>query len=691
MSQDTDINVEEIDQQREQQRAIKAIKEAETSPNISELINIVPFIEQMGNKYPSYYSKTEKTGAEFLEELGQVVCEEYEIDEDSRKQWVEKAVTGLKLLKAYMNPKSWPWENCSNVHLPIITTAVIQFQARAYDALIGAKGAVQIINTELANMLTPEQIKQKRARADRVEKHMNYQLLYEMEEFEDDLDAMLIELPTIGCTFKKTYYDQVLNRPVSAFVSGLDVVFNYGAKNVESAQRISHIFDLYENDIRKKVHAGVYAESAWDLGSGSGTIQRKSNLSVLDDIDGKNRQATGTNLPRLIIEQHRYVDLNNDGIGEPVVVTVDYESKKVLRITSREKTDAIGRPITVEYFTQFNFFPNPTGGYGIGFNMLMGGINEAAITILNEVIDAGTLANLQGGFIAKRSGMKKGSLTFSMGEYKEVDTYVDDIRKAIMPLEYKGPNQTLYAVLGLLYEYSKLVSSISETMTGQLPASDTPAHTVLALIEEGRKVFSTIHKRIHRAFKKELKKLFRVNSVYLNPDLYFYILGANNIPTDVKMQIAKADYTDTFDVLPVSDPAIMSRAEKMIRAQQVRELVLTDPISSKNPDAIFAATRRFLETVDPFAVDEVYPRPQPKQPQDVPPAMENAGFLIETEGAVLPQQDHQQHLQVHDELVSGPFAPNLTPKGKRILDAHRQQHIAGLYINDKMQETGGIQ
>lgn len=665
------------------QLSAQAQKIALQMPNYSEMINLVEYIEENDKQqYPSYYNEKDlKIGKNILQELGDIVVTEFKYDNDSRKEWMDNAINDLKLFKAYMGTKTYPFENCSNVHLPMMTTAVLQFQARAYDALIPSKNVVQILNTENPKFITQEKI----GRSDRVEKHMNYQLLYEMEEFEEDMDKLLIELPVTGTSFKKTYFDPIKNRNVSSFISGLDICINYGAKSIESAQRISHIIYLYPNEIRQRVASGIFDEEAWNLGHGTFQFEHQKYTDELDKTSGVKQNNYTTTKPRVFIEQHRYWDFNNDGIAEPYVITVDYETRKVVRITDRRFMDAFGKPIILDYITKYGFIPNPNGFYDIGFGTLMRGLNESAISIVNEVIDAGALANLQGGFVAKRSGIKKGNLTFSMGEWKEVDTYIDDISKAIYTFNFKGPNQTLYATLGLLYEYSKLVASVSETMTGQLPASDTPASTVLALIEEGRKVFSSIHKRIHRSFKKELKKLFRLNSIFLDSEKYFAVIGENNIPQQLQEVIARTDYLETYDVIPVSDPIITSRAEKVMKAEKVLQTIMSSPISSQNPMNIYNATVRFLSAFDTPAIEEIFSMPQqPASPPDMPAAEENMSFINNKPSTALPQQVHQEHLTIHDELINGAFKDSVPVEGKRMLQDHIQQHIGYMYMHTKI-------
>lgn len=276
------------------------------------------------------------------------------------------------------------------------------------------------------------------------------------------------------------------------------------------------------------------------------------------------------------------------------------------------------------------------------------------------------------------------------GVYKSVKANVDDIRKAIFNFDFKGPNQTLYAVLGLLYEYSKLVSSISETMTGQLPSSDTPAYAIQALIEEGKKVFSAIHKRIHRSFKKELNKIYRLNSIYLNEREYFKVLGDNNMPQGQQMTIGKIDFQETLDVIPVSDPAIISRSEKVMKAQQVLQDIRTNPLTAQNQEANFVATKRFYEALEIPNIAELLKPPPP--PPDLTPEQENANFFTEQPANLLPQQDHQWHLQMHRAFLEQDtlFSNELTPQGKKMAEQHVQATIAALYIQKREQEKQQI-
>lgn len=644
------------------------------SINLAEKIKL--FTE---STFPSYYNEeTLLTGEQALKEMGRVVVEEYEADDTSRTEWKDNVAAQVKLFTGFMGTKTWPWDKCSNVNLPLLTTAVLQFHARAYEALFPPKNVVQTVNTGDEDI----------DRAMRVAKYMNYQLYYEDESYEDGMDISLLQLPIYGSAFRKTYYDEERKLVTTDYVSADDFVVNYGTRDLESCQRSTHILRRTRNDIRKRAKIGFYLfNEAWKLGEPSPAEVTQGEIKqATDEAVGVSPSSTNLlGLPRIILEQHRLWDINSDGIAEPVTITVDKESETVLRITDRSYQETPDTdPQTITYFTHYTFFPNPDGFYGLGFGTLIRGLNESANTIVNEVIDAGSLANLQGGFVAKRSGIKKGNLKFKMGEFQEVDTFIDDLNKAIYSFNFKGPNQTLYAVLGLLYEYSKLVSSISETMTGQLPASDTPAHTVLALIEEGRKVFSSIHKRIYRSFKKELRKIYRLNSVYLDDTKYFKVLGDRNVPVGPQLQTGRADFIGFLDVIPVADPNISSKAEKVMAAKQVLDDTLSNPLTANNQNSIYEATKRYYEAAAVPEIDKLLA--PPPAPLDLSPEEENSNIIMEKPATALPQQDHLHHLDIHEDLITGVYATTLSPAAKNLIEQHKREHLAGHYMQQKSKQ-----
>jgi chaperonin GroES len=647
------------------------------APSVStnEMYNLVPVMLESGKQFPSYYNDTElKSAEDVLDEMGQIVVEDYEADLMSRSTWEANIGTIIKLFSSFGDTKNWPWPNCSNVKLPIITVAAIQFHARAYDSLIPSKDIIRAIATG------DEDVEQ----AKRVEKYMNWQLLYKMKEFKPGMDTSLLQIPLFGSVFRKTFFDFNKRRPSSVYVNAMDLVLPYSYTSFEHVPRKTHRIPLYKNDVRKRAASGVFIREAWDFGPGTSQYLFSPLKQTSDQISGVNPGTSWENMPRMFLEQHRDWDLDGDGIQEPYVITVDYETRKVVRITSRTFTDAFGEKQDIEYFTQYTFLPNPEGVYGFGLGMLLMGMNEAMNTILNEVIDAGTLANLQGGFVSKRSGMKKGPLKFKMGEYTEVDSLIGDISKAFYHFDFKGPNQTLYATLGLLYEYSKMVSSISETMTGQMPAGDTPGMTIMALIEEGRKVYSSVFKRIHTSFGEELGKIARLNSIFLDEQEYFKALGDRNMPTGPQMESGRSDFMSTIDVIPVSDPNILSRAEKILKAQQVLENVRKSPLTANNMEAHREAETRYYEALEIQNPQALLKEPEPAP--DLTAEEENAEMLLEKGVQVMPTNSDLDHIEVHDGFLEGTFNEELSPHAKNLIQSHLKEHTAQLYLKQSMPE-----
>ena len=642
-----------------------------------EIINLAPMVQRVEDAiFPSYLDETSRNdGPAILDQMGQYVVEEFDQDLASRSEWEENATAFHKLFTGYMPEKTEPWENCSNICLPLLTTAVLQFHARAYEALFPPREVVKVYPVEESDI----------PRAERVSKFMDYQVLYKMPNYGEGMDKSLMQLPIMGDIHRKTFFDPGISQNVSQYVSSMDVVVNYGVQDIESAKRITHILYLTVNEIRKRVRKEIFLEEAWDLGPGEKTNQSPLRDQV-DDAQGTQEAGLDHDKTRMFLEQQRDWDLDGDGIAEPYVVTTDYETGLVVRITSRTHQGKV-----VEYWTHYVFFPNPEGYYGLGLGILIRHLNEAANGIINEVIDAGSLANMQGGFVNTRSGIKGGALDFQRGQYKSVNANTDDLRKAIFSFEFKGPNATLYQVLGLLFNQVERVSSISESMSGKMPSSDTTTNATLAVIEQGSKVISSIYKRIRQSLKKEFDKIYRLNSLFLDEELYFHFLWLNNLPDMQQQQepIGKADFRDDDNVQPVSDPSIISKSEKVAKAQLVVQDVRTNPMTANNPEANYKATERLYKALDIENIGEILKPPPP--PPDLSPEEENAGFFTEQPANVLPQQDHAWHLTMHKDFEdTDTLFAELTPAGVKLLQQHTQATIAALYLAAKQNESNRV-
>lgn len=478
---------------------------------------------------------------ETLNKIGGEVVRGYDLDKASRSDWEKQTKTAMELAMQVATEKSWPWPKAANVKYPLITTAAIQFSARAYPAIV--RGA-DVVKGEVTG---PDPDGRKKERADRIGRHMSYQILEQMEEWDEETDRLLLQMAIVGCAFRKTYFDKSIGRNCSELVPAKHLVYNH-AVPFRKLRRITHELNLYANDVIERIRGGLFVEIK--LGTPSGQES---------DEDGHHE----------FLEQHCWYDLDEDGYKEPYVVTVLKETAEVVRIVARFDEDGIflnekgevGKINPVGYFTKYPFMPNPDGGsYDVGLGILLNPINETVNTVLNQLLDAATLANTSGGFIGSGLRMKGGAVRFAPGEFKPVDNQGGDIAKNIYHMQFPGPSSVLFQLLGMLIDAGKDISSVKDILTGDQQANQT-ATTTLALIEQGQKVFSAIYKRVHRSLKDEFKKLYRLNRLYMQPEEYYRF-------QDKMLPILLEDYQgDDTDVAPVSDPTLVSDAQELTRAE----------------------------------------------------------------------------------------------------------------------------
>lgn len=544
---------------------------------------------------------------EELAKIGAQVIEDFEMDCESRHEWYLKMQEHFEMALQLADQKQWPWPGASNVQFPLLTIAALQFQARAYPALIPQDG--QVVKAKTVGIPTQE----KMDAAIRVSKHMSYQIMEEMPSWEEGMDRLLLALPIAGSMFKKTYYDNLNETNCSEIIYPKDLVVNYYAKSLESASRISHCLYLYKNDIYERIASGIFRDV--DLGDnysyGSDYDLDADNIARLQ---GLYEPATDDDAPYFLIEQHRWVDLDGDGYKEPYCITVDYCSKKVLRIYPRfddgdiqyTQDNKIARIKPKQYFTKFSFIPNPDGGfYDLGFGVLLGPINHTVNTLINQLIDAGTLSNLQAGFIGRGVRIKGGDTTFKPGEWKTVQTTGDDLRKNIVPMPVREPSSVLFQLLGQLINAGRELSSVSETMVGKMPGQNTPATTTQTAVEQGLKVFSAIYKRIYRALGEEFKKLLDLNKQYLPPYAEFTDLGDSQ---NQGMTVSLDDYQNSqLKIIPGADASVGSEQLRMAKAQSLLQML---PLLPNKMEVV----KRVLLAQDQQDIEALMQSPQPQGP-----------------------------------------------------------------------------
>ena len=541
-----------------------------------------------------------------LDVIGSSVCEGYRIDKDSRIEWEDNITEWTDLALQVAEDKMFPWPGAANVKYPLITTAALQFSARAYPSLLPGTNPVRgrVIGYD------PTGIKWERA--DRVGKHMSYQILEQMEDWEEEMDKLLFSLPIVGCIFKKTYFDAILQRNVSEVIFPKELVVNYWSKNLETSERITHVLKMTENDIHERVVGGVFIDQTWEK------VIDQLQPKDTDEALGQEIQKTDDEtLPYFFIEQCCYLDLDGDGYREPYIVTVDLGSEKVARIVARFEDKDIQRNEKNEifkikplnFYTKFSFIPSPDGGfYDIGFGVLLGPINDTINTLINQLLDSGALSNMQAGFISKGIRIKGGNTQFQLGEWKYVNTVGDDLRKGVFPLPVREPSQVLFSLLGMMVTSGEKLSSVTEVMTGEIPGQNTKATVAMAAIEQGMKVFSSIYKRIHRSLGKEYKKLFKLNELYLDEQEYFTVL---DVGQEKQSSIGRSDYnSQDVDVVPASDPNVATEQQRLAKVEALLQIL---SLGTVNPQEV---TKRYLEATEQPNIDvlmQVPPRgPDPQ-------------------------------------------------------------------------------
>jgi hypothetical protein len=592
--------------------------------------------------------------------IGKDLVRAYEDDKSSRKNWEDQYSKGLRMLGVVVEDRQDPFPGASGVHHPLLAEAATQFQARAIAEVFPPGGPVK---TQVIGKVTDKKLEQ----SQRVQDFMNFQLTQEIPDYFNELDQMLFYLALAGSAFKKVYFDNTLDRICSKFVPAEEFVISMENTDLETAERYTQVMKLTRNDIRKYQVSGVYkdiplnnAESTPGANDGDmveQTLQRLEGMSpsMADKI-------------HTILEVHTNLDLGEDKneLALPYIVTIDYESQKVLSIRRNWKEeDTLRRKRT--YFIHYKYLPG-LGFYGFGLIQMIGGLQHASTGALRALLDSAAFANLNGGFRAKGARIEGGDITVSPGEWVEVEAYGDDLRKSFIPLPFKEPSPTLLQLLGVLTESGRRFASIADAMIGD-SAGSGPVGTTIALIEQGSKVYSAIHKRIHQAQGREFKLIYELNGEYLDDEYSFEVIGENK-------KIRRKDFTASISVVPVSDPNIFSQAQRIALAQTGLQLAQASPeiINVKE------ATRRFLQALnipdymDLMIEDEDTPRRDP--------VSENMAVLNSKPIQVFEDQDHQAHMAVHSQFMNDPrFGGN--PEAKERLYpqmlAHMGQHMAYLY------------
>ncbi len=505
---------------------------------------------------------------------------------------------------------------------------------------------------------------------------MNYQIMYKMKEYEAETDQMLFHLPLAGSAFKKIYYDGNMGRPCAKFIPSEDLVVNYGASELEDAERITHVIKISPNDLKRQMLSGFYRDVELrdddELYSSYSDIQEK-----YDELEGVQKSEYAGQYQ--LLEMHVDLDLEGyentgpdgepTGLKLPYVVTLEQGTGKILSIYRNYLQDD---PMFMrqKYFVHYKFLPG-LGFYGFGLVHMLGGLTRTATAALRALLDAGTLSNLPAGFKSRGLRVRDDEEPLMPGEFRDVDAPGGDLRNALMPLPYKGPDGTLFQLLGYVVDAGRRFAAIADMKVGD-GSQANPVGTTMALLEQGSKVMSGIHKRCHNAQKQEFELLAKLFATSLPPEYPYNVAGGNR-------GIKVTDFDERVDVQPVSDPNIFSMSQRIMLAQTQLQLAQSNPELHN----LYEAYRRMYMALGVQQIENILPPPMPPQPMD--PGVENSQSLMMGQLTVFPDQDHVAHIEAHRAFMSSYLVRN-NPQVMTVLQAHIVEHISAMARNEVMVE-----
>ena len=544
----------------------------------------------------------------------------------------------------------------------MIAEAATQFNAKAIAELYPAGGPVKTTIIGEPNEETENQ-------ARRVKEFMNYQIMEQMPEYFPDLDQMLFHLPLVGQTFKKVWWDANLDRQCSQFVKAEDFVVAPESKDLYTSPRYTHIIKMPKNDYNRYVAAGWYLPTEY---TGDGADDDDGFTS--QQIEGIDKDDDSDDDVMTLLEMHCYEAFEGiDGIEDeesenlvmlPYVITIDYDSEKIVAIRRNWDEDDEDKKRR-DWFVSYKFLPG-LGFYGFGLYHMIGGLGRAATGSLRALLDSAAFANMQGGFKLK-GRVSGGDIDINPGEFVDLDATVDDVNKAIMPLPFKEPSQSLFNLLGFIVQAGQRFASTSDLNVGDVNPN-APVGSTVALIEQGSKSFSAIHKRLHYAQGQEFKLLAKLNAEHLEESFQFSVAGSSET-------IFAADFDDRVDIVPVSDPNIFSTAQRIAQAQAILQMAQSAP----QLHDLYEAYKRMYEAIRIPNIDEILKKPEEAPRTD--PIDENMSIMYGKPIKAFPEQDHEAHIAVHIQFMQDPsLAGNPAAKTMQpILIAHVAEHVALLY------------
>jgi chaperonin GroES len=569
-----------------------------------------------------------------LQSLQAQLQNEVEMDLTSRLEWEDRNQKALKLALQVVEKKTFPWPGASNVKFPLITISAMQYHSRAYPALISNNEVVKckVYGKDVDGELHKT--------ADRISRHMTYQVMEEDSSWEENMDKTLLVQAIAGTAIKKSYFDTIKGHNVSELVLPDDFIVNYYTKSIVDSPRVTHRIYLSSNDVHERQVRGLFLEMDEDVRPA--VMSQSSIQQATNDAQGVRPYTDDPETPYEFYEIHFWRDFDEDGYKEPYIAYLRRDTGKIYRIVARYFDDSIEysndqRIIRInpeQYFTKYGFIPSPDGGfYDLGLGCLLGPLNDSINTIVNQLIDAGTMSVTGGGFLGRGVKIKGGDYTFKPHEWKRVDSTGDDLRQNIYPLPVREPSATLFNLLQLLIEYGERITGATDIMVGVSPGQNTPAETSRNAVEQGMKVFNGIYKRTWRAMKEEFQKLYRLNQLYLPMDTFEFEFNNETA------FILPEDYTsDSKMICPAADPNVVSDSQRIMQAQAVLGLATSSPGFDT-----YQVQKRYLEALKVPAIDQILP--DPKGPNAIPQAP-NPKLVIEKMKTEERAQNHQLKFQL---------------------------------------------
>lgn len=546
-----------------------------------------------------------------LQRIGVWIWDGYDRDKKSRSVWERRMEAAMDLAMQVQKDKSWPWPGCSNVVFPLVTIGALQFSAQAYPQIVQGNRVVRyrVIGGDQGEV---------RQRAQRISRHMSWQVLEEDEAWEEQHDRMLINLAIVGCNFMKSYFDASKGYPVDELVMARDLVVDYSAKSIEDAARKTHVIPMYRNKIYERIMQKTYKdvrEEPWFNQPPTNTVPDQPGKDLRQGVhNAQPDKATAY----IILEQHVALDLDQDGYEEPYIATIEMTSKCLLRLVARvddksqiqrNHSGEIIKITPTEYFTKISFIPSPDGSiYDLGFGIFLGPINEAVNSGINQLLDHGTMQNSIGGFLGRGAKIRGGVYTMAPWEWKRVDSTGDDLRKNLVPFPERQPSQVMFSLISLLIDYANRIAGTTDTQIGENPGQNTPAQTYQGMQEQGKQTYKMIFKRVWRSMKQEFKKRYNINRRYL-PNVMKFGEGSDFI--------RKEDYLGSPDqIAPVANPNVTSTTMRIAQATAVKQDSVQTPGYDRDE-----VTRRWLDALDVEGQDAIFPGMEKTGPLPNPKVM----------------------------------------------------------------------